>query len=130
VGGVPERPGWSHVATVAFHFTVDVKCICCPEELRRTTVPVPARQASGVASRSAIDVKCTHRADCPGELRGMDVPVPTRKAGGIASHSAPDVGLVPTRRRGDAFDPRQPRLDEKIIANNNKCHFAIMLISL
>jgi hypothetical protein len=66
VGGVLERPGWSHVAVVALHSTVDVKGarrLDCPRELRCTVVPVPAPQASGGASRSAIDVKCAGRFD-------------------------------------------------------------------
>ena len=120
------------MALVAVHSATYVKCtrlVDCPGWLRHTAIPGPDQQAGGVASRSAIDVKCARRADCLGELRGTDVPVPARKAGGIASRSAPDVGPVPARRRGGAFDPRRPRLDEKIIANNNKCHFAVMLIS-
>jgi hypothetical protein len=91
VGGVSEGPGWSHVAAMALHSTIDVKCVRCPGELRRTGVPVPARRAGGVASRSAIDVKCTRRVDYPGELRGMDVPVLARKASDVASRSAIDV---------------------------------------
>jgi hypothetical protein len=132
VGGVPKRTGWPHVVLVVVHYATDVKCTRRVDylgELRRTAILIPARQASDVASRSTIDVKCARRADCPGELRGTVVPVPARKAGGVASRSATAVGLVLARRRGGSFDPRRPRLDEKIITNNNKCHFVVMLIS-
>jgi hypothetical protein len=80
-GGVPERLGWSHVAAVALHSAIDIKCTChvdCPEELRCTTVPVPAPQAGGVTSCLSIDVKCARRFDCPGELIRTAVPVATR----------------------------------------------------
>jgi hypothetical protein len=60
---------------------------------------------------------------------GTNISVPTQKARGIASRSTPDVGPVLARRQGDAFDPRRHILDEKIIANNNKFHFVVMLIS-
>jgi hypothetical protein len=32
VGGVPERPGWSHVAAMALHSAIDVKCVRRPGE--------------------------------------------------------------------------------------------------
>jgi hypothetical protein len=81
VGQVPEMPGWSHMAVVALHSAIDVKCahcLDCPEELRHTVVPVPAPQAGGVTSPSAIDVKCARRFDCPGVLGRTTVPVATR----------------------------------------------------
>jgi hypothetical protein len=59
VGGVPERPSWSHVAAVALHLAIDVKCtrrVDYHGEPRRTTVPVPAPRASSVNSHSTIDV--------------------------------------------------------------------------
>jgi hypothetical protein len=89
--GGSATPGLSHVAVVALHSAIDVKCVRHPRELRRTAVLVPARQADGIDSRSAIDVKCARHTDCPGELRGTDVPVPARKADGVASNSAIDV---------------------------------------
>jgi hypothetical protein len=81
VRGVPKRLGWSHVAAVALHSTIDVKCalhLDCPRELRSTVVLVPTPQAGGITSRSTIDVKCAYRFNCPRELRCTAVPVATR----------------------------------------------------
>jgi hypothetical protein len=81
VGRVLERPSWLHMAAVALHSAIDVKCsrrLDCPRELRRTVVPVLAPQAGGVTSRLAIDVKCACRFDCLGELRRTVIPVATR----------------------------------------------------
>jgi hypothetical protein len=80
-GGVPERLGWSHMAAVALHSAIYIKCTCrvdCPEELRCTTVPVPAPPAGGVTSCLSIDVKCARHFECPGELMRTAIPFATR----------------------------------------------------
>jgi hypothetical protein len=82
--GVTACSGWSAQearlvtrAAMALHSSIDVKCARRPGELSRTAIPVPTRQAGGVASRSAIDVKCARCADCIVELRGTTIHVPT-----------------------------------------------------
>jgi hypothetical protein len=79
VGRVPEGPGWSHVAVVAHHFSIDVKCahrLDCPGELRRTVVPVPVHKPVVLPAAQPL-MSSAHRFDCPRELRCTAIPVAT-----------------------------------------------------
>jgi hypothetical protein len=79
VGRVPEGPGWSHMAVVALHSAIDVKCtrrLDYPGELRCTVVLVPAPQAGSITSRSTIDIKCTRCFDYPESSGARLYPLP------------------------------------------------------